>query len=282
MLRAAGIWIAVTLVLGVAAPAQTLAPQILMPKAFTERFAEALGAAVPSATVAVKQELRLTIRLPDGNVHDVNLSNVYGEYRGQPERFSDLVEIFTRAAKEPISPKLQPARIVPMIKDRAWVDDVAPIFRKRGDEPLFESLNSELVIAYVEDSDTRSRYLNTSDDVGDRKNLRALAIANLKRILPKIQLRQQDDAVAMITAGGNYEPSLLLVDEIWSSGQIKVDGDIVVAIPARDSLLVTGSNSRKGLEMVRAMADKLADGPYRVTRTLFVYREGRFIEFGQN
>lgn len=277
MLRAAGLWIAVSLIFGGVAAAQILTPQ-----AFTERFAEALGAAVPAATVAVRQELRLTVRNPDGSAHDVNLTNVYSEYRGQPERFSDLVEIFARAVKEPVPPKLQLARVVPMVKDRAWLDNIAPIFRKRGDEPLFEPLNRELVIAYVEDSDTRSRYLNTRDDVGDRKSLRALAIANLKRILPKIQLRRHDDAVAMITAGGNYEPSLLLVDEIWSSGQIKVDGDIVISIPARDTLLVTGSNSRKGLETVRTMSAKLAEGPYRLTRMLFVYREGRFIEFDKN
>jgi uncharacterized protein YtpQ (UPF0354 family) len=169
-----------------------------------------------------------------------------------------------------------------MIKDRAWVEDIAPIFRKRGDEPLFEAFNGELVIAYVEDNETRSRYLNTSDDVGDRKSLRALAISNLPRILPKVRMLPHEDAWATITAGGNYESSLLLFDEVWTSGQIKFDGDIVVAIPARDTLLVTGSNSRKGLEAVRAMAAKLADGPYRLTKTLFVFREGRFVEFERN
>lgn len=277
MKRVSVIWIVASLLLcaGIAS-AQTLAPQ-----AFTERFAEALGAAVPSATVVVIQDLQLTVRRPDGSVHDLNLTNVYGEYRGQPERFGDLIEIFARAVKEPIAPELQLSRITPMIKDRAWLDDIAPIFRKRGVEPLFEPLNRELVIAYVEDYETRSRYLGSHEDVGDRADLRARAIFNLKQILPKILLRQHDDEVAVITAGGNYEPSLLLIDEIWSRGQIKVDGDIVVAVPARDSLLITGSNSRKGLETLRAMADRLADGPYRLTSKLFVYRDGRFIKFDQ-
>ena len=279
--RAAAIWIATSFFLYVgAAPAQT--PHIMTPQVFTERFADALGGAVPSATVVVSHELQLSVRRPDGSTHDVNLANAYGEYKGQPERFGDLVEVFARAVKEPVSPKLQPAHVMPMIKDRGWLDDIAPIFRKHGYEPLFEPLNRELVIAYVEDYETRSRYLGSHEDVGDRRDLRARAVVNLKRILPKIQLHQHDDAVAVITAGGNYEPSLLLIDELWSSGQIKVDGDIVVAVPVRDMLLVTGSNSHKGLATVRVMAEKMAEGPYRLTRTLFVYREGRFIVFDSN
>ena len=59
-----------------------------------------------------------------------------------------------------------------------------------------------------------------------------------------------------MSAGGNYEASLLLIDDIWSSGQVKVNGDIVVAIPTRDVLLVTGSRNRSGLKRVRELAAK--------------------------
>jgi uncharacterized protein YtpQ (UPF0354 family) len=252
---------------------------VLAPQAFTERFAQALGAAEPSAKVAVKQELRLTVRRADGNTNDINLTNIYSEYKGQPERFNDFVDLFVRAIRQTVPEKLQLARVTPMIKDRAWLAEIAPLFRSRGHEPLFDPLNKELVIAYVEDDGARVRYLNTGDDVGDRRTLRERAIVNLKRILPKIQMRPHDEGWAEIEAGGNYEPSLLLVNEVWSRGQIQVDGDIVIAIPARDALLVTGSNNRKGLETLRARADKLAADPYRLTKTLFVDRAGQFVAF---
>jgi uncharacterized protein YtpQ (UPF0354 family) len=61
-----------------------------------------------------------------------------------------------------------------------------------------------------------------------------------------------------------------------------VKGDIVVAVPARDVVLVTGSHNRKGLQVVRAMAaDLAAKGPHRLTTALFVYRDGRFKRFGR-
>ncbi|HEY8336214.1 MAG TPA: DUF1444 family protein [Tardiphaga sp.] len=256
--------------------------EILNPKAFTERFAQALGKAEPSALVAIVDDLRLTVRRADGNTNDVNLGNVYGEYRGQPERFDELVALFADALRNPVPARLQLPRVTPMIKDRGWLADIASLFRPRGREPLFEPLNQELVIAYVEDSGTRARYLDSGDEVGDRRTLRARAIANLKRILPKIEMHPTAEGWATITAGGNYEPSLLLVDEMWSRGQIKVDGELVVAVPARDALLVTGSNNRQGLNAMRAMAAKLANGPYRLTPTLFVYRDGGFAVFDPN
>lgn len=96
-----------------------------------------------------------------------------------------------------------------------------------------DDLNKELVVVYALDDATRVRYL-TARDVSalDRVELKALALANLKRLLPKIEMRNDGD-VAIVSAGGDYEASLLLLDDIWSGGQIQMNGDIVVAIPAR-------------------------------------------------
>ena len=62
-----------------------------------------------------------------------------------------------------------------------------------------------------------------------------------------------------------------------------MDGDIVVAVPAKDVVLITGSKSRKGIAHVREVAAKLkAESRYQLTDTLFVYRDGRFTRFGEN
>jgi len=117
------------------------------------------------------------------------------------------------------------------------------------------------------------------DDVGDRARLRGVALANLDRLLTKIEMRAGADGIFLIEAGGDYEASLLLVDDIWSGGQIKVDGDIVAAVPAKDALLVTGSRNPSGLKQLRALARKLATGPYALTAALLVYRDGKFVVF---
>ena len=44
----------------------------------------------------------------------------------------------------------------------------------------------------------------------------------------------------MLTAGGNYEATLILLPEVWESVAEMVSGQIVAAVPARDVLYFTG------------------------------------------
>jgi uncharacterized protein YtpQ (UPF0354 family) len=258
--------------------------EMLTPRAFTDEFARAVGAAMASSTVSVTGDLELAIADPDGRQRTLILRNAYKEYSLDPGRLDEIVRAFVAAMSARWSGKTDRSRIVPVIKDRQWLEDQLSGFRARGieQEHVAERLNNELVIVYVEDDPTRMRYIMTGEDIGiARAELRALAVENLRRILPKIEMRGVGE-LSMLSAGGDYEPSLLLVDDIWSSGQIKVPGDIVVAVPARDVLLVTGSRSRLGLKGIRELAAKfMAQGPYGLTDTLFVYRNGRFTKFGR-
>ena len=147
---------------------------------------------------------------------------------------------------------------------------------------MFEDLNDELVIVYVQDAEHRVRFLMSNEDLGvERSALRKLAVENLGRIRPKIEMHSLGNKLAMFDVGGTYEASLLLFDTIWTDGQVKVNGDIVVAVPTRDALLVTGSKNRKGLSVLRKVAAKFAaERSNPISDKLFVYRDGQFKEFG--
>ena len=59
---------------------------------------------------------------------------------------------------------------------------------------LFEEFNDELVILYAIDEANRMRYLMANETIGvERDKLRKLAIENLNRILPKIEMHQGGD-----------------------------------------------------------------------------------------
>jgi uncharacterized protein YtpQ (UPF0354 family) len=259
--------------------------EMFTPAAFTQEFARALTRARPSANVSVAGDLKLTIKETDGLVRNIQLNNAYNEYKLDPQRFDDLVATFSAIFSQSAGKEagLDRTRIIPVIKDRPWLDELHNTLKAKGvaQQHLADRFNDELVIVYAQDDPNRMRYLTTQEDFGlSREELRSLAIANLKRVLPKIEMGRVGD-VALMSAGGNYEASLLLIDDIWSSGQIQVNGDIVVAIPTRDVLLVTGSRSRSGLKLVRELTAKFkAQGPYELTDTLFRYRDGRFTKFG--
>src|ERR1700754_3136053 len=109
--------------------------EMLTPTAFTEEFPRALTPAQPSANVSVVGDLRLTIKEPDGLVRSIQLGNAYSEYKLDPKPFDDLVEklatIFWRPADKAAA-GLDRTRIVPVIKDRQWLDELHNTLKARG------------------------------------------------------------------------------------------------------------------------------------------------------
>jgi len=264
----------------------------LSPREFTAAFAAALRAELPTATVVVKRDLELVVKNGDGKDTTSFLDNAYREYTASPQ--SELQNVIHKyitsltEAQRSKEAKLDPAQVVPIIKDRGWLAETQAALKSRGTKSLPEYIsepyNDELSVLYAEDTPNNIRYLAAKDleDAGVlRADWRALAVANLKRMLPKLELRA-GPLVSMIVAGGNYEASLLLLDDLWTQGAIpaKVDGDVVVAIPSRDLLLVTGSRNAAGVAQLRALAAQLTkSASYSLTNTLFVYRGGRFTRF---
>ena len=251
---------------------------------FSAEVARGLAAKMPASKVEVVGELELSIKETNGRERRLNLRNLYGDYKNNPATLDAIVDSYYTALNKPASggAAFDHARIVPVIKDRAWLADNERGLKARGMNAQFlsEDYNDELVILYAMDEENRTRYLMADEQIGvARKDLRKLAVENLDRLLPRVQLQQAGD-VAMMTANGDYEASLLLFDHIWRGGKVEVNGDIVVAIPAKDVVLITGSKSRKGIAHVREVAAKLkAESRYEITDTLFVYRDGRFVRF---
>jgi hypothetical protein len=211
-------------------------PRTLSTAAFTDAVAQALKGALPDgSTVTVQGDRRLAVRYPNNGTVDLDLGNAYARYVRAPESLQAVIADNVAALSQipTWSATLDRSRVVPVIKTKQWPEVLRRAAQANGPaaEYLIEPLNSELVVAYAEDTPSAIRFLTTRDDVGDRAALRGLALANLRRLLPKIAIAGAD-GVFMVAAGGNYEASLLLADEVWSGGQIKVDGDIVIAVCA--------------------------------------------------
>ena len=261
--------------------------ETLSARGFTDAFAAAAAKALPAAKVAVVADLYLETTDGNGKATTTDLRNAFGRYVQNPAELDTIVRQYVAVLVESVQTvegaPIDRSHIVPILKSQRWVDGLRQEFKtqKTGQTPevLIEPLNTELAIVYVEDRPGSMRFLTTRDDVGDRAALRDLALGNLRRLLPKIAMRPGPDGVFIIQAGGNYESSLLLADKIWSSGQIKVDGDIVVAVPAKDVLVVTGSQNAAGIARLHEVAAKFAAAPYGLTATLFVYRDGKFVAF---
>lgn len=259
------------------------------PTEFTQEVAEAYRKKDPGLKVEVAGELQLKVTAASGESFTNFLNNTYDVSRQDPESKEEavgkLIEVSLASFADSEKP-LDRSRIVPVVKDRAWLAEMKQVAQANGGkgpaEHLYEDLNDELVIVYAEDRDSGVAYPSAEvfKELGvERKDMRALACENLKKLLPELQ-RVGEDGYFILTADGNYEASLLLLESIWKPEKLEVKGEVVVAIPARDTLFVTGSGEKEGLAKVKLAAAKVAkESTYRLTPTLFVFRGGKWVKF---
>ena len=279
--------------LAVAVGAQAAALEALVGEdQFTALYIQAMRARAPELEIRISGPLELTIG-PDGQEITAHLDNAYARYRITPDRLSEVINDFVLSTVESLSmgqARINVARIVPVLKDADYLNDMRQgALGDRVAGAAHERYNDQLIILYAEDMQHSIRYLSNEDldRLGiDRAGLREMAVENLGRLLPRMEALGRDGAY-MLIADGIHEASLLLFDdiwtgEIWRSGSLPVTGELVVAVPARGMLLVTGSQDAAGLAMTREVADDVAaNDPYAVTNQLFVYRDGRFQPFDE-
>ncbi len=254
---------------------------------FTQVFAKSFRSSQPGCTITIKGNLELTLTDAEGQETEFFLDNAYTQYLRDPKAVNEIIQnyIFSFAETRTKATAIDRTRIVPIIKDRKWLTEIQESVKQRGSkqvpENVYDEINDELVIVYAEDTQRSIHYFSPKDfeKLGiPRDQLRTLAVTNLKKLIPTPQV-SAGALASIITAGGDYEASLLLFDDLWANLQ-NTEGEIVVAIPARDLLVFTGSHNPQGLARLREIAAKFArESAYHLTDRLFVYRHGRFVRF---
>lgn len=256
---------------------------------FTEQFVAALRRVRPEYQIQMLGELELNLVAPDGHDSRGFVDNAYNAYRVTPENKADIIQKYVAAFFETAGLQGKPIdkdRIVPVLKDKAWIQEVNQGVKGsaggKAFEALHEAYNDDLIIVYAEDSPSNIRYLTPADLVAlglEMSDLFKLACDNLQQILPDPAIRLEDGSYR-IRAGGDYDASLLLVDAFWETANLQVTGETVAAVPARDFLGATGSGDEAGMRKIREAAQIVSSrAPYRLTPKLFVRRDGRFVPF---
>ncbi len=134
----------------------------------------------------------------------------------------------------------------------------AEITLSKADSPVERRLVADLLIFYAFDTGSHYEIVAyrdledlgvTCDELHDR------ALLNLRGL--KLDVRaHKGDRIIMLTAGGNYEATLILLPEIWESVSQMVSGQIVAAVPARDVLYFTGDADSENLADMRRWTSK--------------------------
>src|SRR5262245_11309692 len=103
----------------------TAAADTPSPNAVTAQFARALQAAMPSAKIRIVRDLQIDVERPDGSSATVSLANNYKDYTPDPRWFDAIIKAYVSALTKPAptkqTAKVDRERIVPVVKDRAWL-----------------------------------------------------------------------------------------------------------------------------------------------------------------
>jgi len=259
-------------------------------RAFTDEYVAALRAAQPTFKAEIVKPLEVRVTMTDGATSTVYLDNALQAVQRDPSSKAAVIARYVGlvADMKGVDTAIEVKNIVPVIKDRGWVTETkaAHLARTQGVpfNYVYDDFNDDLVVVYAEDKPTNTHYFDAAalEKAGvERKELRKLALANLLRILPKFQ-REEIDGVSMLSAGGDYDASLLLIDEIWSGTMLKMEGEIVVAVPARNVLLFVPANDKARIQELEALVSRVfAENSYTLTDQLFIFRKGKFQRYSR-
>jgi uncharacterized protein YtpQ (UPF0354 family) len=146
--------------------------------------------------------------------------------------------------------------------------------------PVLDEFLGEVAVAYSFGPPYGERLVTwlDLDRLGlSRRVLRRNAADNLDALAGTAKVHGHPPALMLSFDG--LESSLLLADMFWE--QMRMPGDLVVGVPARDVVIVTGSQSPPGLEKVRRAVDRVyfAGDEHLLTRQLLVRRDGDWQPF---
>lgn len=251
---------------------------------FTELYIKDMLKSYPDIKYEIVSDLTVKADY-NGKEFSHYLDNAFKEYKMEPDSVSEIIKRYTASSRDLYkdTEAINTKNIVPIIKPIEYLDDLRQLSKENGEEKepwvVYEKYNSALIIVYGENTETSIRYF-TQEDFDKltipRDSLRSLAVKNLNEILPEIQSKG-DNGTFMVTAGGDFEASLILLTSIWTNDNFKVKGDIVIAIPNRDMLMITGSKNEEGIKTIKAITDdSFVNGNYQVSPYLFKWDGVKF------
>jgi uncharacterized protein YtpQ (UPF0354 family) len=159
---------------------------------------------------------------------------------------------------------------------------VSPVDHAYSEHNVLDEYFADIAVGYAVGPPYGDRMVTWSDlerrDLS-RRALRRQAVSNLDSLLDAVRVHGQPPALMLSFQG--FESSLVLADPFWDGLEGSVPGELVIGVPARDVVIITGSRSRSGIEKAQRAVDRVffAGGPHLLVRDLLVRRDGAWETF---
>lgn len=261
-------------------------------EAFAKAYASAAQARFPGTEVQIEQAttpagVKVHWVMPDGMRVNQFLGNAYAAYQKAPADIDAIIGAHLDATPtgQEADPATRRGNILPLVKTTMWLTtslkqlDAAGIENKEAF--ITEPLTDELLVAFVEDKPDAMSYVAPGELEAlelTREALMPLALDNLRRQLPALTVEGQNGRYG-VRADGNYDASFIFLAQEWRD-RVEIDGEPVIALPARDELLVCGSRDGDSVRALRDMAARImAQSAYGLSAQLYTWQDGKLVVF---
>ncbi len=206
-----------------------------------------------------------------------DVTNLFGLLNAYPDRdVNEAIERFIRAVVQEVPKAVDPDKILPVLRTRAYIEGLG----KAGIKTLAEAFAVDLSIVYMADSADSMSPVDPKDVPGkSAANLRPIALANLDRWYSKLHSDDQGTFV-LYTVEGNepLAPSLLLADKFWAAIAGRFPNDVLIAIPRRDQLFIFDGNVATAAQAAKHMiAVTWAENFNLLSDKLYTRRNGKIV-----
>nr|WP_294785835.1 DUF1444 family protein [uncultured Flavobacterium sp.] len=252
--------------------------RLLTEKEFALKFAKKLSENTKGLKIISIDELTIKSEY-NGTEHQFFLNNAYSEYSSDPKNSNEIIKKYLNGISAMFLPKelLNADKILPVIKDKRFIKKLEDINANFEKNHIYEFYNEELFIFYVEDRENSIHYISKDDLEEISFPLEKLHEKAIQNLADQFKMeRHGDNGYFMLTAGGNYESSLILLD-IWHPENFSVDGNFVIGIPSRDVLIITGSADSANLHRLYDVVQNINEtGDHVVSDKIFEFKSGIF------
>ena len=247
---------------------------ILSKKEFTDIYLEKASHLTIIDSVTILDDISLDLYLSNGIKLKLDLTNAYNDYKLDVSELNDIIERYISSLESiEVEKKDFKDKILPKVKGKSFFEQVKEHLESSF---VYKKINDELFIFYMIDDSlslsslTRKQFssLNITKD-----SFYHLSVNNLENLHLNVELYKIDNHY-MLTAGGNFEASLLLLDHIWTES-LPIEGKVIVSVLTRNMVLLTEETNNIGLneikDVIKAEQGNLS---YFITNKLFIYNEG--------
>jgi uncharacterized protein YtpQ (UPF0354 family) len=147
----------------------------------------------------------------------------------------------------------------------------------QDDAPVVRDLKNGLLVMYLVDKADRFEYVQGRHlrEAGvDRASLDLIAMENLRRFARGRLRLQSAENTRAVFLDGNFEASILLLDDVWDGWTYLTPNGVIVAVPARDILVFADARCDAGIADLRKLVARVTAGGDHLIATSLYRREG--------